>query len=154
MFAVGKAGLHQSPDVVGVHYKGDRETKTLECNTGADHRNRGTDGLLLCDDGGNSTAKHDREDGKNPRWHHSLEVVGVGCEDKVVLDNCESECAGAVDPEESFECEQEGFLCIFAEKLVKAGDDSRDGEPEGREEEALSVMTQGVEKTSMKYKAK
>lgn len=154
MFAIGKAGLHQPPDVVGVHYKGDRETETLEGNTGADHRDCGADGLLLCDDGGDSTAKHDREDGKDPRRHHSLEVVGVGCEDKVVLNDCEGECAGTVDPEEGLECKLERFLCILAEELVEAGDDSRNGKPESREEEALSVVTKRVEKTSMEYKSK
>lgn len=43
----------------------------------------------------------------------------------------------------------EGLIRFFTEVARQAADDGCDGEPEGREEETLAVMTEGLQKVAV-----
>ena len=149
VFAVGKARLHESSNVVRVHQEADGETQSLEGDTGGDDGDSCTRRLVAGDDGSNGTTQHDREGRENPRRHHGLQAVGVGCEDEGVLDDGHQEGAGTVDPEEHLESFGEVLMRIGAKVLVQTTDDGSNREPEGRKEETFPVMTEGLEQTTM-----
>lgn len=65
------------------------------------------------------------------------------------MDDCDKEGAGAVDPEKDFKGAGEGCTWFVAKVFVQAADDGCNGEPEGGEEEAFSVVAEGIEEVAV-----
>lgn len=55
--------------------------------------------LRPCCNGCESSAKHNREDGKNPGGSHGLERLLFGSKKVAILTDSTKECKGRVDPE-------------------------------------------------------
>lgn len=88
---------------MGVHEDTDGETEALEGQAGSEDGDTGPSRLGFCDYRGDGATEHDREGRENPGGHHGLQAVGMGGEDKGVLQYGYNERAEAIEPEEDLE---------------------------------------------------
>lgn len=138
--------LHQTSDVHPVHQEADHPAKSLHSNTSDEDGSLVLRRLRFHDLAGESSGQHCREDGQDPGWRHGLhgEAVGRRCEKIFVLEDCQQESAGQVDPERhSLDNDQPGPAGRHGVGL-DAVEYVDDAEEESRHEERLSRVREST----------
>lgn len=143
VLAAGKAVRHQATHHVGVHEERDAETEALGREAAHDDGRGDVVWLGLRDDRSDGARQHDGEDGQYPRRHHSLDLEVVSAEDVAVLAHGQEHGDDHVTPERHLDSPVEVDVVGRHRVAVGARDDGGEGEEEGREEEALALVSEG-----------
>lgn len=135
---IRQPGLHQPADHVGVHKDGDGEPQSLARQPGHDNGHGRRRRLRLGNDRGNRARQHDGEDGQDPRRHHGLQAEAVRRKHVAVLAHGQDQRRHHVRPEGALHRPHQADVVFGNRVPVRAGDERRRCQEEGRHEEALA----------------